>query len=181
MSDLTNLDIKKIKFKKSTDKAGEYKKSFIPFDIETERKCIISLKNVILPFGYELYNKKYILNMEIYPNKSNDHHNIYSILSAFERNFVDKTINDINLTNEVDGKGFYSNLKETIKGYMLRTFVYGHPEIFMMIKNFKSSLTSNDIKCTKCNVDLEFGVVWITENSYGLGWNVKKIEVVSSL
>jgi len=42
-------------------------------------------------------------------------------------------------------------------------------------------MTSNDIKKTIANVEMELGIVWITDNNYGYLWFLKEIQVLSSL
>jgi hypothetical protein len=69
-------------------------------------------------------------------------------------------------------------MRKSKGGYIMRSYVFGSPEIFTMIGNYKNRLTSVDIKNTVSNVDLEMGTFWINDNNYGFIWYVKKIEVL---
>ena len=175
---LENLSVATIKFKKTKDKLTEHKKNYIMSNWKGER-ISITLTNVKIPFGYEKYNSTNILNMEIEPKKHNEHNNIYSYIKAFEKEFIDQdNIKFGDLQKEIDGKGYYPNMRESKGGYILRAYVFGNPTIYSMIKDFKNLLTSADIKQTIANVKLELGSLWVNDTNYGFVYYIKEIEVI---
>lgn len=149
-----------------------------------KKKPRIKLNNVYIPFGVEKYKKYNIINFEIRPKQSknhdHDHYNIYSILSGFENEISDK----LNLPNEVEkeiGENKYSkNLRESKCGYIIRSHIFSTPKIYTIISGFEYSLMTQDINNTIANVDLELGMFWISEDSYGYVWYVKEINVLGN-
>jgi hypothetical protein len=171
MTDLLDVNIKNIKFKKSSEKSKEYKINYIL--TYNNKKPIIRLENVHIPFGCETYNGKQIINIEI--NSKKKHYNEYAIINGFENQLA-------NISNYLDKDVIhYIENKESKLGHIIRTHVFFTPEIFCNIGGFKSTMTTNDIKNTMTNVDLELGTFWITDNNYGITWTIKKIEVLRSL
>ena len=151
--------------------------------LHKSKKISFMLKNVKLPFGYETFNNHTILNIEINPKKSNDHYNMYVLLHGIE-----KTIQDLQTTqkivstlkSDIDGKGYYPNMRESKDGYIVRSYVMSPPKIHAKIGNYEMSLTPADIKNTVSNVVIELGIIWITDHNYGILWALKEIHVVSS-
>ena len=135
----------------------------------------IKMNNVYVPFGYESYNGKYILNFEINPEKNNYHYNLYAYLKAFEDEMKD--INKIRI-DDISGKEYFASIKESKAGYMMRAYISGNTEIYGYNKGEKILLTSDNIKNFFCNIELELGSLWINKNMYGVLWYVKKIEVL---
>lgn len=175
---LEMLSVSTIKFKKTKDKLTEHKKNYIMSNWKGEKISII-LNNVKIPFGYEKYNSANILNIEIEPKKSNEHTNIYAYIKAFENDFIDQdNIKFEELSKEINGKGYYPNMRESKGGYILRAYIFGSPSIYAMIGNFKNLLTSSDIKQTIANIKLELGSLWVNDNNYGFVYYVKEIEVL---
>ena len=174
-----NLSVKNLKYKKSKEKSDGYVKTYSITSFDDAR-IKLKLSNVLIPFGIEKYNKKHILNIEIDPKKYNDHHNIKTLLSTFENEFID--ISNIKydiLAQDIDGKGYYGNMKESKGGYIIRTNVFSNPEIFADIGGFRTELTSSSIVKSRANVDLELATLWITENNYGICWQVRRIEILT--
>lgn len=178
-----DLDMKKLKFIKSKD---SIEKNFRTYCIISEdgTKPVAKLNNIFIPFGCEIYNNKTILNIEINPEKNNDHHNILSLMMAFEKEFSTALPEII----PVDNTEYYSNIKESKCGYMLRCSMFGNTEIFTTINTGKGKmkrktkilLTSKDIVKSISNIEMELGTMWISDKNYGFTWCIKKIEVVSN-
>lgn len=178
MDSFKELNVKDLIFKKTTDKIGEYKKNYIPLNIKGQ-KIKIKLENVKIPFGTEKYNKLTILNIEISPQKSNDHLNIHAIISGFEDEFIENTnIKDNSVKKETDGKGYYKNIRDSKDGYIIRCHLFNNPEVYSLNNGTKNLMIINDIQKTKANVVLELATLWITENNYGIIWRVVEIEIL---
>ena len=147
------------------------------------------MENVDIPFGVETYEKKNILNIEIIPKRSNQQYNYYAIISHFEKEMTDQSnFKYEKLSREIDGKGYYPNIRESKEGYIIRTHIFHVPEVFIMssgkdknIKNIKDKRTLQDVSKIKANIELELGTLWITDNNYGYLWYVKRIEILHSL
>lgn len=179
-TDVSELSVKKLKFKKTKDCIGAHTKNYAITNFKNER-IKITIQNVNIPFGYEDYEKKKILNIEINPKKYNDHHNIKSLISEFENEFSDSNnFYGSELKNDVSGKGYYNNMRDSKGGAIIRCLIFGSPEIYTYMGKFKTMMTSKDIPKTICNVEIELGTMWITENNYGISWYVKKIEILHS-
>ena len=178
MTELPDLSVKKLKFKKTKDNIGGYVKNYSIVSADSTR-IKMALKKVCIPFGYEDFNGKKIVNIEINPKKNNDHHNIKASIKNFESEFTDSNnIYNTELKEDIIGKGYYNNMRSSKGGYIIRCYVFGSPEIYSMVGNFKSLMTSKDIEKTVSNVEIELGTMWITENNYGFSWYIKKIEIM---
>jgi len=181
MIELSELSTKKLNFKKTKENSEGYVKNYAIISKDNTR-VKVSLKKIQIPFGYEDFNGRKILNIEINPKKNNDHHNIKSLIKEFENEFVDqKNIYNTELKEDIMGKGYYNNMRSSKGGYIIRCFVFGSPEIYSNVGNFKSLMTSKDIVKTVSNVEIELGTLWITENNYGFSWYIKKIEILYGL
>jgi hypothetical protein len=151
--------------------------------LHKSKKISFMLKNIKLPFGYETFNNHTILNIEINPKKNNYHYNMYVLLSGIEKTIQDlQTTEKISsgLKNDIDGKGYYPNMRESKEGYIVRSYVMCPPKIYAKIGTYEMSLTPADIKNTIANVIIELGIIWITDHNYGILWALKEIHVVSS-
>ena len=176
MTSIDEISIEELYFKKGKESADDFKKTYIPS--YRGKKPILILKNVLLPFGIEIFNKKKILNIEINPKAGNNHYNIYSLINNFEKNMADKTkFKNNDLCNDIDGKGYYQNMRKSVLGYIIRTHLFGTPNVH----SFIGQMTLNDITKVRANILIEFGCVWINENNYGIIWYVKDIEVLESV
>ena len=179
MESLNDLSLKNLKFTKTKDKVGEYRKNYIITSIKTSTQIQITLNDVTIPFGVEKYGSASILNVEISPKKNNEHYNIHAIINSFESEFTNlDLIKDKVLKTELEDKGYYQNMRESKDGYIIRTHVLSMPEIYIMMGKFKNILTISDIKKTKANVILNLSLLWINENNYGIIWRIKEIEVL---
>lgn len=184
--ELIKLNISELKFKKLKEKTTV--KNFLITDFENKKYSII-LEDVAIPFGVETYEKKNILNIEIDGKKNNKHYNYFAIISGFESEFIDqKNIKYEKLSREIEGKGYYPNIKESKGGHMIRCHILNTPEVFQMvsgrdktIKNIKDRRSMLDITKIKANVELELGTVWVNDNNYGFLWYVKTIEILYSI
>jgi len=151
--------------------------------LHKSKKISFMLKNIKLPFGYETFNSHTILNIEINPKKNNYHYNMYVLLSGIEKTIQDlQTTENISssLKSDIDGKGYYPNMRESKEGYIVRSYVMSPPKIYAKIGTYEMSLTPADIKNTIANVIIELGIIWITDHNYGILWALKEIHVVSS-
>lgn len=151
--------------------------------LHKSKKISFMLKNIKLPFGYETFNSHTILNIEINPKKNNYHYNMYVLLSGIEKTIQDlQTTENIlsSLKSDIDGKGYYPNMRESKEGYIVRSYVMSPPKIYAKIGTYEMSLTPADIKNTIANVIIELGIIWITDHNYGILWALKDIHVISS-
>lgn len=165
------IDIKKLHFKKTKD---------MNYMIFTDSgKPMIKLEKVYLPFGIEYYNKKQILNIEMYPNKNNTHNNLYSLITFLEKEFEEKNINDNQLKNNLTNLDYHCGLKETnMNSVHFRTYMSQNPEIYTYIGKFKENVTQSSVKQRICNIEVELGTLWTNETSYGIIWYVKSIQIL---
>lgn len=178
MSELSGLSVKALQFKKTKDKIEGCIKNYSISKADNSR-VKISLKKVCIPFGYEDFNGKKILNIEINSKKNNDHHNVKSLIKGFESEFTNSdNIYNKELKGDITGKGYYNNMRSSKGGKIIRCSIFGSPEIYSTMGNFKSLMTSKDITRTISNVEIELGTLWITENNYGFSWYIKKIEIL---
>lgn len=186
---LLNLNLSDIKFKKSKEVVKD--KDHLIYYIMTDKnkkRLSVYLTDIQIPFGPEKYNDKIILNIEINPKKNNIHYNYKAIISGFESEFSNKeNFTYGKLLKDIEGKGYYPNIRESKEGFIIRTYIITEPEVFSMTvgKNksikFKNKLSIKDTVKVVANVKLELGPLWINDNNYGLLWYVKQIEVLYSV
>jgi hypothetical protein len=175
-SGVFDIDVKNLRFKKTRDKLSEHQKNYIIFDETGKPK--IKLEKVFLPFGAEYYNKKQILNIEIYPNKNNTHNNLYSLLLALEQEFSDKLVHNYELKNDIAELKYYSFLKNNSNNVHIRTYMSPNPNIYTIIGKFKEPIMQSSIKGTYCNIEMELGTLWMNDTNFGVIWYVKDIQIV---
>ena len=147
------------------------------------KRIKFSLKGITIPFGFEKFNGHTILNAEINTKKNNDSHNTHATIAGFEeeiKNLREKSSCPKDLKNDILGKGYYPNMRESEFGYIVRMYVFGSPKIYAMINGGEITMTSNDIKKTIANIEMELGILWITDNNYGYLWYLKEIQILSS-
>lgn len=172
-----NFDINKLKFKKTKDKLTEHQKNYVVFTDEGKQK--IKLNSVFLPFGVEFYNKKQILNIELYPKKNNVHNNLYSLLSALEQDFSNKLIINNEIKSEISELTYHSFLKlNSNNSIHVRTYMSQNPNIYTYIGKFKENIMQSSIKGTTCNIEIEIGTMWINSSNYGIILYVKDIQIL---
>ncbi len=182
MSNLEKISLSKLVFNETCSKKNieKDKQLYALSDCDDGKQMEIILKNVTVPFGYESYDKKTILNIEINPDKNNDHHNIYSLLAEFERGLSDKKIKDKSIKNNISEKEYHSNMRKSEFGYIIRGIIQTNTNLFATINGFKTPITSQDLPKTKCNVTLGLSLLWISKSHYGISWNVKSVELLGS-
>ena len=168
-SDLIDLSTSSLIFKKT-------KTNYVIYN-SFNKKHQIKLNNVFIPFGMEKYGKLFILNIELNPTDNNTHYNYYSILSQFEEDLKNKQFNNQQLINDLNGKDYSCNLRNSKCGNIIRTHVSGFPKSSSIVNGIKCEYESRNIKkASRINVILELGTIWISDNSYGFSWNVKELE-----
>ena len=174
---IENTTVKSLRMKKTKDTSNKFKKNYFVTGKDGHR-ITLSIKNVSIPFGCEEFHGRNIVNMEIHPKHDNIHHNIKATLTTFEEQLKDpENFYSKEVTEDMKGKGYYPNIRKSENGYIIRTVLFGSPEIYTNIGKFKTVLTKNDIAKTTADVDLEIGTFWIADSQYGFLWYVKKIEV----
>lgn len=176
-----NFLVSKFSFKKLTGKNKNVKNFMIFNDNE---KIRFTLYNVKTPFGYEKFNGGNILNIELMSSKNNDHYNVVATVLRIESELQDiKNIKSSEVTWNIRGKTFYSNIKENTNkdGHLLRTHIHSDPEIYMMIDGHKKKMTSSSIKQSTNNIELEASILWTNETNetkWGYTLTVKTIKIV---
>lgn len=184
--DLIEIDLNKLKFKKLKTKTDVT--NYLITNFENKKHTII-LEDIDIPFGVETYEKKHILNIEINPKKNNQQYNYFAIISHFEKELASsENIKYEKLARDIEGKGYYPNMRESKGGYIIRTHIFNTPEVFAMvsgkdksIKNIKDKRSMLDVTKIRANVELELGTFWVNDNNYGYLWYVKQIEVLHLL
>ncbi len=162
-------------FKKTKD-AANYKKNYIISN--NGKRITLKLNKINIPFGVESFNGKSILNIEIIPKTGNDHYNIHVAIQGFEKSLSNpEKFKDNSVKNDIDGKGYYQNMRKSKLGYIIRTYIFTMPNVFSSL----GKMCLSDAKDVKANVLLELGTLWINENNYGILWYVKSIEILHSM
>lgn len=178
INDIEKLSVKSLKYKKMESKKNTEVERYVIFN-NLNRRVRIICKNVIIPFGYESFNDKIILNLEI-TKKNNEHHNIYSYIRAFEKEFDNHAnISSPDVRAAIEGKGYSHNMRKSKGGYIIRSQVIGHPKIHAN-NGMNIKMTSDDIKNTMSNVTLDLVLLWINDTNYSITWNVVDIEICYS-
>ena len=164
-----------VSYKKTNNDSVE-KKNYGIVNKNNERITFI-LNNVFIPFGFEIYNKNEILNIELKHKQNNDHHNIYVFLLNLEKNIKNAIKSNFFVNNDIKSKIFHSTLKEKDNNVLVRSYSFGKKEIFKKINTKK--FPTNDIKGKRVNVEIEIRTLWITCEEYGILYNIKNIEVLN--
>lgn len=184
--DIIEINLSKLKFKKLKEKS--LVTNYLITTFENKKQTVV-LENVTIPFGVETYEKKHILNIEIHPKQNNQHYNYYAVISGFETELINsKNIKYDKLSRDIEGKGYYPNIRESKGGYIIRCHIFNTPEVFTMlngkdktIRNIKDKRSMLDVEKIKANIELELGTFWTNDNNYGFLWYVKTIEIINSL
>jgi hypothetical protein len=180
------MDIEKIDFSKiflSTDRKG-YRFSY-------DRKSFkIEIPDCEIPFGIELYNKKEILNINLYDNEvdTNKKINTLNYLKLLEKiyeQFSNKKIESKNLpfvslpfgfTKEVENKEFLTTIKPGHKGgVFVRTHLAKSIKVYKLEDGKKVECVRPDLKGKKCSLILELNSMWMYGGKYGFLWYVHEI------
>jgi hypothetical protein len=168
-----NIDVNHLSFIKTKDKSSDAnQKNFVIHSFNGKPKIII--KSAYIPFGIEFYNKKQVLNIELYPKKNNLHNNIISSISTFEKNLME----NFSKNPEYSNLTFHSSLKESKKHVHLRTYCAPSMSTFTIIKNEKINIIQSSIKSNNCDIELDLGTMWVNNTNYGIIWYVKQIQIV---
>lgn len=178
-NDLSDIDLDFIKFFKTNSKN---KLNYVI--TYKNNKITLNIKKITIPFGVEKYNNQSILNIEITPNNSNSHYNIYQNIKRLENKIRDLSEDKFcsnELKNDIIDKEYHKNIKKRENSYLIRTYLFGSPKIFRNIDGFEVDLSLENIKKTISNVELELGILWINQEEYGLLWYIKKIEVLHDI
>lgn len=162
-------------------------KSYKPQLISFGKKINIcfNINNVKSPFGMELYNGKYILNIEFtnYDN-NNEIYNIYNEIKSFDdillnlcsENMIKKFKFEIpnDMLEKIKGKTYISCIKQNEKSKfpMLRTHIKKLGNniktiIYKKQNNINISTDSSEIKNNICRFVIEIDSLWTNETSYG--------------
>lgn len=177
----------------SSDKGGSKnnKKSFRM--VLNGKKAIYFSPLIYLPFGIESYAGKFILNLEINPEQSNEMYNFYSSLYQIDNILqnlslttpteqtceTDQIQNDSDNRNQikalVKGKQFTSCIRNGKNGFLIRTYV--KQGISIHSKDNKEFYKMSELKGRNVWVELELGNLWIMPDSYGYILNVADITV----
>jgi len=79
--------------------------------------------------------------------------------------------------DDIEDKGYYNNIKKNGSGYIIRTYIFGKPDVY----SFAGPMILEDAKKVKANIVLELGCMWSNDNNYGILWYVKEIEILHNL
>jgi hypothetical protein len=147
----------------------------------------IKLKSsrIYIPFGGELYNDKIVLNIEVDPEKNNEHHNFYAKLSQIDiafrdiecSNDLDKTHNliPVQMLNDIKGKEFVSCIRNGKNGYIVRTHVKNG--MTPCSYDSKELYTMTQLKNMYGIVELELYGLWTSSSSYGYIWYASDVTI----
>jgi hypothetical protein len=172
---------------KKTKKTGNFlimKKSLKPGVIERVRYVAYG---AYLPFGREEYNDNLILNA-IIDNSTNYNHNLITTLKRIIDTFESlKTTEQGRYKYGIQDKKIYNYMKElpidpkipNIKKYQIRLYLrYGVKATH--IKHV-GEISYDELKGKKCNLDLELGSMWVSNETmmYGINIHVTHITVIN--
>jgi len=173
-----NFDMNDIEFKK-TKQHGT--RSTINYALTCKSQSFrLTINNIHIPFGLEQYNGQHIINIELYPATNLEHRNAYEQIKLFE-NYLETISNTSciqQLKDDVKNKTYHHNISESKCGVMLRTHIFGKPKVYAIVSGFETELMMSNIKKTTSNIVIDFGIVWITESTYGILWYLREINVI---
>jgi hypothetical protein len=173
---LSDIEFKNLKFMKTN---GKKKDNINYLILDNAKKITISLKNINIPFGVELYKNKKVINIEINDKDSNDLYNECIEILSFEKYLSEKKFNNqFNITNDVMEKQYYHNIRQSLKGYIIRCYIE-NAKIYTIQNDYEILINDDCLKNTKCDVILELGNLWINEINYGIIWYIKEIQIKS--
>lgn len=163
---LDDIDMKKIRC--ISEKKGGYRL------LHGINKIRIITPIIYIPFGFESYQKKEILNLLINDN-NNDQHNFIYYITTLEQYLRDpKHIIHPNYKTDIYNKTYINTLKENNGNHLLRINVRNSDNVDIRDKNGKL-IFKHDIIHKTCRCVIELSNVWIYGDNYGLKWNLSNI------
>ena len=130
-----------------------------------------------IPFGFEIYQKKEILNLLIQED-NNDKNNFIHDIKNLE-NYISSPVHILhpNYIGDIDGKTYVSALRNNNgNGYIMRINVKNSNNI--NIVDIKGNLVyKNDIVRKNCKCVIELSNIWLYGDKYGPIWNLVSIIV----
>jgi hypothetical protein len=136
-------------------------------------KIMINFNAISIPFGLEKYNNKDIVNIEFLVDSDNLYYNYVSLLESIEKKVTDSNI------DMLKNKKFIPSIKKGKIGYLLRTHLNPKPNIFIKTKiNTVYNVISSSLKNTTSNIQVYLKGIWVTEDTYGLYWDLKECEII---
>lgn len=172
--DIKNFDFKQLNLIKAKKSKTE---KYIICD-KFNKKIHETLDEVYVPFGIEKWNNTQLLNIEINPNKNNKQLNINALLKSYDDIFREQ----IKLHHNVDNKTYYSFLKDSKYGCIMRTHISDYPKITKCSDINSGSdiikMTSADIVKNNVKITLSLSTLWFTDISYGVTWDVVSMELL---
>lgn len=153
------------------------KKNFILMS-SNGKNIEFEIDNVLIPFGVEKYESKFILNVEVDVN-NNENHNIITKIENAEvlMKTIDSTNAEFNISQSLRGKGFMSSLKDGLKGKLIRCH-FRSPEIYILKKDGnKIYVQESNLKGTICKIKITVSGIWENMNNFGSFININDIQI----
>lgn len=168
-----NYDLKKIEL---VEKYNRVSTQYLVY-YDGEDKINVTLENVDMPFGIELYLGKYISNLEIEENRSNELYNIVQNMKQID-NWARKLSDS---EKEFCEKNFFPSFKNKL----LRTHVHKDLIIYrnnkdVTVKIFdkiKKGCDDLHLYTKGLNAHLTLDSIWINEKSYGFNWQLTRLDI----
>lgn len=138
----------------------------------------IKIDDVLFPFGPEYYEGKKIINCEL-NSENNTHHNIISSVLGLEKRLkeLDFEFMDIDVKQNLRGKGLISSVKNSLKGSILRTHSV-NADVYILKKNGDKMIIDDiNIKNATADVEILLNGIWFNDNNFGLLWHIKDIKI----
>jgi hypothetical protein len=154
-------------------------KKFISLSDSLSGKTLkFKLENVFIPFGAELYNDKYVINLE-FEKTNNVHNNYISIINSLEKNILNNNFEtEINVNSCIINKKFLTSIKDSKLGFILRTHLTKTSEIFILKTNGeKYELDKENLKGVTSNIEVGLKGMWVNDETYGFYWNINSIQI----
>jgi hypothetical protein len=147
-------------------------------DSLTGKSLKFKLENIFIPFGAELYNDKYVVNLE-FEKTNNIHNNYISVIQSLEKNIINNNFEtEINVNSNIINKNFFTSIKDSKLGNILRTHLTKTTEIFILRENgTKYDLDKENLKGSTVNIEIKLKGIWIVNESYGFYWDINSIHV----
>lgn len=170
MTQFGELDVTRIR--SIPEKRGGYRLSYYG------NKIRVTTPIISIPFGFETYQKKEILNLLI-DDDDNDKHNFIHYITELEQYLQNPKYNmHPNYNGDINNKTFINTLRKNNnnKNYILRINAKNSDNVDIRDKNGKL-VFKHDIIHKNCKCIIELSNVWIYGDNYGLVWNLSNIIV----
>lgn len=181
---IDDLKLSEMVIGKSLTSRKKNKKIFLLLN-NKKAKINFEIKDAYIPYGAEEYKGKMVLNIEINPEKDNNHHNIFASIENFENDLENIHKNNKNesipniFMKDIEDKKYYRIMKTTKSGTKkIRCHFTGTTKKYLDMNGLHMPTDLSNIRNDmKCDLKLQINVIWISDTQYGILINIKEIVV----